>query len=486
MPYENMLNILARGIQTKPTWDYMDSRLNALKYMGGLQDIQMQPQKMAMEQQRLGILQQQANTSGGHLALEQETFKEGRKDKATLIAQGKRDRFYAKLNEYPDTFDRKTWDRERSKVPEEYREEIPTSDEVLDDMGRKGWLAPEADPDEIFKKRFVPGYIGKTQQLKERKQLVDEREASVKEYNALKEKDDKYDWVVMPNGQQMKLQAGQPVPPGAKRWQQEAVTEPKTVWPTAEEAVKAGRSAGPPKGYDVAAIPDKGGYSYRYFPQPGNMFIGADVGGNPVTMPSRGPVSTTVTPGPLGGLTSKVLSEDFKKDLEAKMGAEDLVSQLKRQWDGLGITSRASNIEVFGKAKTGYHSKGKTYLNFREGLLGNLSRSIAAERGVLTQQDIDRIAKIIPELGINPLNVHNAEEAESVWKEIQLVIDAGYERARRRRMMTQQNPMGEGQKEVPASYPNKTKTVVRTGTVTSGENKGKRKTVYSDGSVSYE
>ena len=59
-----------------------------------------------------------------------------------------------------------------------------------------------------------------------------------------------------------------------------------------------------------------------------------------------------------------------------------------------------------------------------EGFLGNLARSLGGERGVLTNQDIDRVQRLIP-------GIHTTKEvARRNIQRIQRIINAGLQRAR--------------------------------------------------------
>jgi hypothetical protein len=120
------------------------------------------------------------------------------------------------------------------------------------------------------------------------------------------------------------------------------------------------------------------------------------------------------------------MSEDLKKDYTATAQAYDLVNELKTQWDsfehGGGTTGRVEATKTYMAALSGKHPNAKVYVSNREAFLGNLSRSLAAERGVLTQQDIDRIAKALPKIGLNAVSNDNKEEADKKWKTIYTII----------------------------------------------------------------
>jgi len=179
-----------------------------------------------------------------------------------------------------------------------------------------------------------------------------------------------------------------------------------------------------------------------------NIFVGVNPEtGAPQIMPSRGKPTITEIEPPAGGIGAKTLSEDYKKDVTAYKQAGDLVSSLKKTWGGLGVTDRTSNVMLAGKARIGKHSSAKLYMDAREAFLGNLSRSLAAERGVLTQQDIERIERALPEMGFNPLTVDSKEEANKKWGFIEDILKSAEKRMKERSQITYTNPTGEGTKE---------------------------------------
>ncbi len=175
-----------------------------------------------------------------------------------------------------------------------------------------------------------------------------------------------------------------------------------------------------------------------------NVYIGQTPQGEMVTMPSKGIPSPTVTPGPPGGVGPKTMSEDFKKDLTAVGQAEDLINQLKGQWEGVGITDRTSAVTSYMAGKIGKNAKAKIYADMRDAFLGNISRSIAAERGVLTTQDIDRIAKTLPKIGLDLSSVDNQTEGKMKWGQIADVLKSANDRLEKRQRMTTANPTGKG------------------------------------------
>lgn len=179
---------------------------------------------------------------------------------------------------------------------------------------------------------------------------------------------------------------------------------------------------------------------------PYNTFIGVDpTSGKPIGWNTRGGnVTESPTPAPKGGIAPKTMSEDYKKDLTAVKQAQDLIDGLKKNWDSLKITTRASAVGKYATGKTGYDAQAKVYADTRDAFLGNLSRSVAAERGVLTQQDIERVAKALPALGPNPLTVDNKKEADLKWKEINSIITNAKKRMGERSRMTYSNTTGEG------------------------------------------
>ncbi len=209
---------------------------------------------------------------------------------------------------------------------------------------------------------------------------------------------------------------------------------------TMEEAIS---SLPAQPGYLVTPYETKTGtWKARYLPQGGNQFIGQSPTGDIITIPNRGTPTPVVTPGPQTGIGPKVMSEDFKKDSTAVNQAGDLISKLEEKWLSLDITDRKSAISRFGEAKTGYNATAKTYVSSRDAFLGNLSRSLAAERGVLTQQDIERIAMALPRLGLNPLNVDSREEGIQKWAMIKSILKSAHERMAQRHQMTPANPTG--------------------------------------------
>ena len=137
----------------------------------------------------------------------------------------------------------------------------------------------------------------------------------------------------------------------------------------------------------------------------------------------------------------KQMSEDLKKDTAAIAGAYDIVNQLKTRWDSMKLTDRLSGAAAYGAGIAGKNVNAKTYTGMREAFLGQLSRSIAAERGVLTNQDIDRISKALPQIGFNLLSIDNQEEAEAKWNEINTIINNAIKRAYERRGLTYTSEM---------------------------------------------
>jgi hypothetical protein len=159
------------------------------------------------------------------------------------------------------------------------------------------------------------------------------------------------------------------------------------------------------------------------------------------------PMPTTASKAPpIGKPTGLVppLSEDFKKDYTAIGQASDLVTSLKSTWDslkiGIGESGRLQGTKSYLAGKTAQNANAKLYLDNREAFLGNLSRSLAAERGVLTQQDIDRVARAIPKIGLNALNNDNKEEADKKWAEIFKLIENAEKRAIERSKMRTEKP----------------------------------------------
>ena len=159
-------------------------------------------------------------------------------------------------------------------------------------------------------------------------------------------------------------------------------------------------------------------------------------------MPSKGSPTPTVTKGPEEGIGPKNLSEEYKKGVEALGQAKDLVSSLERMWRDVGVTDRPSAVFAWGAAKAGRSVSAKKYLDLSDAFLGNLSRSIAAERGVLTDQDIQRISKILPKIGPNPTSVDSKAEGEAKVAEIKSILKNAEKRLEEKRRITPKNPLG--------------------------------------------
>jgi hypothetical protein len=174
-----------------------------------------------------------------------------------------------------------------------------------------------------------------------------------------------------------------------------------------------------------------------------NIHIGNTVEGNPLILQGKGAPNIRELKAPAGGVAGKTLSEEFKKDSTSLGQAEDLVKQLETQWKNLGITDRVSAVSTFMAGKAGKNADAKVYADNYEAFLGNLSRSIAAERGVLTDQDINRIRGAIARIGLNPLNVDSKEEGQKKWKVLRDIIGAAKKRLDQKQRMTQANPAGD-------------------------------------------
>jgi len=174
------------------------------------------------------------------------------------------------------------------------------------------------------------------------------------------------------------------------------------------------------------------------------------------------------------------MSEDLKKDYTATAQAYDMVNNLKSLWDsfehGSGSSGRIKAAETYASAVAGQHPDAKVYVANREAFLGNLSRSLAAERGVLTQQDIERIAMALPKIGLNALSNDNKEEADKKWAQIEKIISNAEKRLGERAEMRkgEMKPIVKGKEE--------TRKVIRTGTE---KGTGKRVIEYDDGSTEY-
>ncbi len=168
-----------------------------------------------------------------------------------------------------------------------------------------------------------------------------------------------------------------------------------------------------------------------------NVFIGTNPDtGNPIIMPSRGKPTMTEVNAPAGGIAGKNVSEDYKKDVTAIKQAKDLVATLKKQWQTLGITNRGSAVGAATKGRLGTDANAKVYMDAKTAFLGNLSRSIAAERGVLTEQDIQRINGVVANVGFNPFMVDSAAEANKKWGMIDEIIKSAEKRMKERKGIT--------------------------------------------------
>lgn len=168
-----------------------------------------------------------------------------------------------------------------------------------------------------------------------------------------------------------------------------------------------------------------------------NIFIGTNPDtGNPIIMPSRGKPTMTEINAPAGGIAGKTVSEDYKKDVTAIKQARDLVGTLKKQWQTLGITNRGSAVGAATKGRLGTDANAKVYMDAKMAFLGNLSRSIAAERGVLTEQDIQRINGVVANVGFNPFMADSAAEANKKWGMIDDIIKSAERRMKERKGIT--------------------------------------------------
>ena len=167
-----------------------------------------------------------------------------------------------------------------------------------------------------------------------------------------------------------------------------------------------------------------------------NVYIGMDENGKPVIMSSKGaPNLRTVEP-PGGKLLPKIIPEDVKTSYTAVGQAYDLIKGLKNLYDPLNIGGRLDASKVWMGAISGNNPNAKTYISAREAFLGNLSRSLAAEKGVLTQQDIERVAGALPKIGLNPATSDNKEEAEQKWNFIDTIMKSAERRMKEKIKMT--------------------------------------------------
>lgn len=98
------------------------------------------------------------------------------------------------------------------------------------------------------------------------------------------------------------------------------------------------------------------------------------------------------------------VDDEQRKAWRGVKRAESLVNQLKRLSEAAVTASTPQEALVQrATAQTGAffktNPKAATYKADRDAFLGNLSRELAAERGVLTQQDIGRVAAGLPDFG---------------------------------------------------------------------------------------
>ncbi len=177
-----------------------------------------------------------------------------------------------------------------------------------------------------------------------------------------------------------------------------------------------------------------------------NVYIGNDVNGNPLFAPSKGTPKVITGEAPPGGIADKKLSEKFKEDQTAINQADDLIKQLETQWKALNITDRPSAVSAYMSGKIGRNKNAKVYADSVDAFLGNISRSLAAERGVLTDQDIKRVSKALAKIGWDPFSVDSKEEGEKKWKQIHDIIANSKKRLDQRSRMTQSNPTGANEK----------------------------------------
>jgi hypothetical protein len=204
MPYENMLNILARGVNTKPTWDYMDSQLNALKYIGGMQDIQMAPEKMALERERVNIAKEGLGIHKEDLNLRKKEAEE--KELDTFLQR------YEKL--YPIlTYD--NYDEVMAKISPSGmlgKNPLPQSKHIKEMAASVGATDPESAR-VYFEQVIKPGL--KTTAIKEKEQMLETANITAQAHllNALKDKkaNEKYEYLMNPTTkEQREVLAGSP------------------------------------------------------------------------------------------------------------------------------------------------------------------------------------------------------------------------------------------------------------------------------------
>lgn len=100
-----------------------------------------------------------------------------------------------------------------------------------------------------------------------------------------------------------------------------------------------------------------------------------------------------------------------------------ILDSLERQYEKSGgARGRIPGLIATGAGKVGAENQVNVYNDARTGFLSNIARSLG-EKGVLTDQDIIRIANIIPKV------TDNQEEAAARWEQVREIISSGMERA---------------------------------------------------------
>jgi hypothetical protein len=180
------------------------------------------------------------------------------------------------------------------------------------------------------------------------------------------------------------------------------------------------------------------------FPPPQPLFVNLGVDpttGNPINLNAR-TGGTVVGDAPPGGIAPKVLPQVYKDKVTALNQTEDLVNRLQDNWEKLGIGGKTDVMAKSVAGSVGAYPDFKVYADQSEAFLGNLSRSLAAERGVLTDQDITRIRGAIAKVGMNPMSIDTGAEGKKKWAEIRGILNDARKRVEQESKMTQINPSG--------------------------------------------
>lgn len=128
---------------------------------------------------------------------------------------------------------------------------------------------------------------------------------------------------------------------------------------------------------------------------------------------------------------NKIALEELKKYADAMPAIEDtkqLVTQMKAKYDKgnpLKAIPGVKPLQGLGSSAItalGFNPTLNTYLKDKKAFIGNLSRNLGGEKGVLTDQDVSRISSILPS------EYSTAEEAQQQWDEINGIIDSKIKR----------------------------------------------------------